>query len=111
MLSAGSSQESKPHVLLHLSLYMYLSIYILTLTHMQTDVYYCVVPPPAVLRCVGLPGRSISNFNSAHDTENNRAIDRFISEDGEVINRGDSIWCTPSHTHTIQYNTVHVIVD
>ena len=45
-----------------------------------------------MLRCLGLPSRSVSNFNSAHDTHFNRAIDRFFNEDGDEIETGDSIW-------------------
>jgi transglutaminase 1 len=46
----------------------------------------------SLLRCVGLPARSISNFNSAHDTEFNRAVDRYYTDEGERIDSGDSIW-------------------
>ena len=95
-----------------LSMYIYISLTPTDrYTHTVFDYNWYVLFPPAVMRCLGLPARSISNFNSAHDTQFNRVIDRFFSEDGEMINKGDSVWCTPSHTY-IQYNTVHVeIVD
>ena len=35
-----------------------------------------------VLLCVGLPARSVTNFNSAHDTNFNRAVDKYYDEDG-----------------------------
>ena len=37
-----------------------------------------------VLRCVGLPARSVTNFNSAHDTNFNRAVDKYYDEDGTL---------------------------
>lgn len=48
-----------------------------------------------VLRAIGIPSRSITNFQSAHDTEFNMTIDRFVDEDGEesdLMSTGDSIW-------------------
>uniref|UniRef100_F6QUA3 protein-glutamine gamma-glutamyltransferase n=1 Tax=Ciona intestinalis TaxID=7719 RepID=F6QUA3_CIOIN len=46
-----------------------------------------------VLRALGIPARSITNFNSAHDTEYNMTIDKFLTEDGESAEgTGDSIW-------------------
>ena len=51
----------------------------------------CVV---AVLRALGIPARSVTNFQSAHDVEFNMTIDTFVDEDGEKadIDVGDSIW-------------------
>ena len=45
-----------------------------------------------VLRSLGLPARSVTNFNSAHDTNFNRAIDKYYDENGDYISTGDSIW-------------------
>nr|CAB3266931.1 transglutaminase [Phallusia mammillata] len=48
-----------------------------------------------VLRALGIPARSITNFGSAHDTEFNETIDRFYDEDGEKYDHrsgSDSIW-------------------
>nr|CAB3266932.1 transglutaminase [Phallusia mammillata] len=45
------------------------------------------------LRALGIPARSITNYRSAHDTEYNMTIDKFIGEDGEETNfTSDSIW-------------------
>ncbi|CAK8691236.1 unnamed protein product [Clavelina lepadiformis] len=47
-----------------------------------------------VLRALGIPARSVTNFQSAHDVEFNMTIDTFVDEDGEKadIDVGDSIW-------------------
>ena len=50
-----------------------------------------------VLRCLGLPARSITNFDSAHDTDFNRAIDKFYDENGKPISSSDSIWWVDCH--------------
>lgn len=51
----------------------------------------------SVLRILGIPSRSITNFSSAHDTNRNRTIDEYYSEEsGEKIpylsSGSDSIW-------------------
>ena len=56
------------------------------------SMYHVDLSPHAVLRCLGLPARSVTNFNSAHDTHFNRAIDKYFTEDGEEVSSGDSIW-------------------
>ncbi|XP_028673687.2 protein-glutamine gamma-glutamyltransferase 4-like [Erpetoichthys calabaricus] len=47
-----------------------------------------------VMRCLGVPARSITNFDSAHDTEDNLTIDVFFNRAGEMLNdiSTDSIW-------------------
>ena len=49
-----------------------------------------------VLRILGLPSRSVTNFNSAHDTNRNRTIDEYYDEEGERLDYlssgGDSVW-------------------
>lgn len=45
-----------------------------------------------MLRSIGLAARSVTNFDSAHDTNFNRAIDKFYDEDGQPISSDDSIW-------------------
>ena len=51
-----------------------------------------LLSPPAVFRCLGLPARSVTNFNSAHDTDFNRAIDKYYDKEGNPLSNDDSIW-------------------
>lgn len=48
----------------------------------------------AVLRCLGIPARIISNFNSAHDNNGNLKIELVFKSDGSADERNtqDSIW-------------------
>ncbi|XP_051887232.1 protein-glutamine gamma-glutamyltransferase 2a [Pristis pectinata] len=46
-----------------------------------------------VLRCFGIATRHITNFNSAHDTEQDLRIDSFSDENGRTLNiMKDSVW-------------------
>ncbi|XP_042197879.1 protein-glutamine gamma-glutamyltransferase 2-like, partial [Callorhinchus milii] len=46
-----------------------------------------------VLRCLGIPTRVVTNFQSAHDTNGNLTIDNVVDEHGRTIrNNRDSIW-------------------
>jgi len=48
----------------------------------------------SLLRAVGVPARSVTNFASAHDTDNTCTIDNFIHENNEKIAElcDDSVW-------------------
>jgi len=61
------------------------------------------------MRVLGIPCRVITNFNSAHDTNNNLVIEEYYSETGQKLKySNDSIWSVgmhllmtpPTHTHT-----------
>jgi len=47
-----------------------------------------------LMRSIGIPARSVTNFASAHDTENTMTIDKFISEANEPLDgfSDDSVW-------------------
>ncbi|NXC42339.1 TGM4 glutamyltransferase, partial [Penelope pileata] len=47
-----------------------------------------------VMRCLGIPARSVSNFNSAHDTDENLRVDIYLNDKGEKLKwlNSDSIW-------------------
>ncbi|XP_065196602.1 uncharacterized protein LOC135828093 [Sycon ciliatum] len=47
-----------------------------------------------VMRILGIPCRSVTTFDSAHDTDFNRSIDSYFDEDGESLEdmTADSIW-------------------
>ena len=44
-----------------------------------------------VLRILGIPSRSVTNFNSAHDTNRNRTIEEYYNENYDII-RAESVW-------------------
>lgn len=46
-----------------------------------------------VLRCLGIPTRVVTNYNSAHDQNSNLLIEYFRNEFGELeSNKSEMIW-------------------
>uniref|UniRef100_A0A667Y287 Protein-glutamine gamma-glutamyltransferase 2 n=1 Tax=Myripristis murdjan TaxID=586833 RepID=A0A667Y287_9TELE len=46
----------------------------------------------SVSRALGIPCRVVTNYLSAHDTNANLVIERYINEDGQPIRSRDMIW-------------------
>ena len=46
----------------------------------------------SILRCLCIPCRSVTNYSSAHDTDNTMTIDTFFTAQNEELAHSDSIW-------------------
>ncbi|GFO48459.1 protein-glutamine gamma-glutamyltransferase k [Plakobranchus ocellatus] len=61
-------------------------------TYISSMYFYAL--PYTVCRALGLPSRSLTNFQSAHDTDRTATIDSYKDENGEDLSEynADSIW-------------------
>uniref|UniRef100_A0A8C8GXC1 Protein-glutamine gamma-glutamyltransferase 2 n=1 Tax=Oncorhynchus tshawytscha TaxID=74940 RepID=A0A8C8GXC1_ONCTS len=47
----------------------------------------------SVSRALGIPCRVVTNYNSAHDTNSNLVIERYVDENGQLVQKSrDMIW-------------------
>ena len=47
----------------------------------------------SVMRALGIPTRSVTNFDSAHDKDASMTIDLHFDEEGDLIDgMNDSVW-------------------
>lgn len=48
----------------------------------------------AVMRCLGIPTRVITNFDSGHDTDGNLIIDEYYDSTGRILEnkKKDTVW-------------------
>ena len=52
--------------------------------------FICVFP---VMRAIGVPTRSVTNFESAHDCDSSMTIDNHFDCEGESLDeKNDSVW-------------------
>ena len=58
------------------------------------NIFSSICPHQPVCRALGLPCRSLTNFESAHDTDKTATIDSYADENGEDMpeHKSDSIW-------------------
>ena len=70
-----------------------LIVYIATAVNFN-DFYTFIMFGILVLRCLGIPCRSVTNFNSAHDTNNNISKDIYLDDESNEIEHksSDTIW-------------------
>lgn len=45
-----------------------------------------------VSRALGIPCRVVTNYLSAHDTNSNLVIERYINENGDLIQSKEMVW-------------------
>lgn len=45
-------------------------------------------------RAIGIPARTVTNYSSAHDTQNSLTVDYFLNEEGSIMEEmvSDSVW-------------------
>lgn len=46
----------------------------------------------SVSRALGIPCRVVTNYASAHDSNGNLVIERYINENGDLVQSREMIW-------------------
>lgn len=72
-------------------IYFSISLYLLIVSGISYNILFSF---SLALRTIGIPARPITNFESAHDADYNRAIDYYIDKNGSFIDEksADSVW-------------------
>lgn len=60
----------------------------------EPDLWIRALSVSPVLRCLGIPARSVTNFQSAHDTDVSLTTDIYLDENMDPIDHlnSDSVW-------------------
>lgn len=87
---------------------------------MKVCIWLCIIQPISsalifyssyvsitVMRSLGIPTRSITNYDSAHDTDNNLTFDKYFDEEGEYEDEksDDSCWYGTHYCNVLLNNS------